>query len=129
MGLCEKVEEKADETGNGAGIGYCGEENGDTLLHLAADNNDFDLIPYLLSFGPSHFVDKPCNDGKTALERAQDLNGKESIELLSEPNYTIEEFRNGTGGCFRGDYPLQAGLGGGTELILHGILATRENLG
>ena len=91
--LCEKVEEKADEMGNGAGIGYCGEENGDTLLHLAADNNDFDLIPYLLSFGPSHFVDKPCNDGKTALERAQDLNGKESIELLSEPNYTIEEFR------------------------------------
>ena len=74
-----------------AGIKFVCEDNGDTLLHLAADNNDFELIPYLLAMDPE-LAEMHCNDGKTALERAQDLNSHHGIELLETPEFTIEEY-------------------------------------
>ena len=72
----------------GAEIGFA--YAGPTVLHIAATNNDLEMIEYLLSLVATKAIFNKCDlDGKTALDRAVEANETSVTEVLQ--SYVAEQ--------------------------------------
>ncbi|EAX93779.1 ankyrin repeat protein, putative [Trichomonas vaginalis G3] len=72
----------------GANINQC-DQFGETALHLAAQNNNKELIEFLLSHGVN--INEPDNEGITALHKAAWSYNKETVELLLSHGANIND--------------------------------------